>query len=108
MSDNNSVHLIGVIKRNATAGDSGTNRVLDFAVEVTNRQGRRDIFDCRLTNESDAYEELEGFVNEGEPIEIIGHLEKITRTEGKRVGSVWVEVRNTSTFVYVDEVVVED
>lgn len=102
--DNNFVHLIGTVKRDATQGDG----VMDFAIEVPNERGTLQIFDCRLTQRSDAWDELEGFVNEGEPIEIIGHLEKRTTTDGTRVSGVWVEVRNTIVIIYVDKVVTED
>lgn len=102
--DNNYVHLIGTVKRDATQGDG----VMDFAIEVPDHKGTLNIYDCRLTRRSDAWDELEGFVNEGEPIEIIGHLEKRTTTEGTRVNGVWIEVRNTVTLIYVDSVVTED
>lgn len=102
--DNNFVHLIGTVKRDAAQGDG----VMDFAVEVPNHNGTLNIFDCRLTKRSDAWDELEGFVNGGEPIEIMGHLEKRTTTDGMRVNGVWVDIRNTQTFVYVDSVVTED
>lgn len=102
--DNNYVHLIGTVKRDATQGDG----VMDFAIEVPDYKGTLYIYDCRLTNRSDAWDELEGFVNEGEPIEIIGHLEKRTTTDGVRVCGVWLDVRNTTTFIYVDKVVTED
>lgn len=102
--DNNFVHIIGTVKRDATQGDG----VLDFAIEVPNHKGTLQIFDCRLTNRSDAWNELEGFVNEGEPIEIMGHLEKRTATDGMRINGVWVDIRNTKTLIYVDKVVTED
>lgn len=102
--DNNYVHLIGTVKRDATQGDG----VMDFAIEVPNERGTLQIFDCRLTQRSDAWDDLEGFVNEGEPIEVIGHLEKRTTTDGMRINGVWVEVRNTQTIIYVDKVVTED
>lgn len=102
--DNNSVHLTGTVKRAATEG----NGVLDFAVEVPNERGRINIFDCRLTQKSDAWADLDGFVNEGEAIEVIGHLDKRTTTDAQRVGGAMVEVRVTQTFVYVDHVITED
>jgi len=40
--------------------------------------------------------------------EVIGHLEKRTTTDGMRINGVWIDVRNTQTFVYVDKVVTED
>ena len=102
--DNNYVHLIGTVKRDATEGDG----ILDFAVEVPNERGVRNIFDCRMTKRSNAWEQLEGFVNEGEPIEIVGHLEKRTSTESARLAGAFVEVRATKLFVYVDNVITED
>lgn len=99
--DNNFVRLAGTVKRAAKAGSG----VLDFALEVINENGRMDIFDCRLTSQSDAYDQLEGFVNEGEPLEIMGHLERRTVTEAKRVGLVMVETRYTAIVVYVDAIV---
>lgn len=102
--DNNFVHLIGTVKRDATQGDG----VMDFAIEVPNHKGTLQIFDCRITHRSDAWDELDGFVNEGEPIEVMGHLEKRTTTDGMRINGVWIDVRNTQIIVYVDKVVTED
>lgn len=102
--ENNTVHLSGTVKRDAFEGDG----VLDFAIEVVGERGTVNIFDCRLTKRSDAWEQLEGFVNAGEPIEVIGHLEKRTTTESARVSGVWVEVKATRIFVYVDNVVTEE
>lgn len=102
--DNNLVHLMGTVKRDAMEGDG----VLDFAIEVPDERGTIRIFDCRLTKRSDAWTQLEGFVNEAEPIEVIGHLERRTVTEGVRVAGVWIDVRVTNTVVYVDNVVTED
>lgn len=104
MQDNNFVHIVGTVKRDATEGDG----VLDFAIEVPNERGTLNIFDCRITRRSEGWVQLEGFVNEGEPIEVIGHLEKRTTTEGARVNGVWIEVRNTQTLVFVDNVITED
>jgi hypothetical protein len=104
LDTNNYVHLIGTVKRNATQGSG----VMDFAVEVPNEKGTIQIFDCRLTERSDAWDKLDGFVSEGEPIEVIGHLEKRTNTDGVRVSGVWVEVRNTTTVIYVDDAITED
>lgn len=106
--DNNEVRLSGTVKRDARAGNSGSNEVLDFAVEVMNERGRYDIYDCRLTSQSAAYEQLEGFVSAGEPIEVIGHLAKRTTTESNRVAGILVEIKSTNVFIYVDSVVVED
>ena len=102
--DNNYVHLCGTVKRDASQGEG----VMDFAIEVPNERGTLQIFDCRLTQRSEAWSVLDGYVNEGEPIEIVGHLEKRTTTDGVRVSGVWVEVRNTATFIYVDHVVVTE
>ena len=102
--ENNSVNLIGVVKRDAVAG-SGT---LDFCIEVTNEKGRHDFFDCRTTQQSAAYQQLEGFVNGGERLEVMGHLEKMTRTESQRLAGVLVEVKTTMTVIYVDSVIEED
>lgn len=99
--DNNYVHLCGTVKRDASQGEG----VMDFAIEVVNERGRRDIYDCRLTSQSDAYDQLEGFVNEGEPLEVLGHLERRTVTDSKRIGLVMVETRYTATIVYVDAIV---
>lgn len=99
--ENNFVRLAGTVKRAAKAGSG----VLDFALEVTNERGRRDIYDCRLTSQSDAYAQLEGFVNEGEPLEVIGHLERRTITGTEKIGLVTVEARYTQVVVYVDAIV---
>lgn len=102
--ENNFVRLAGTVKRAAEAGSG----VLDFALEVMGDRGRLNIFDCRLTSQSDAYDQLDGFVNEGEGLEVMGHLERHTVTEAKRVGLVMVETRYTATIVYVDAVVEEE
>lgn len=104
MTDNNFVRMVGTVKRDASEGEG----VLDFAIEVPNERGTKNIFDCRTTRRSDAWQALEGFVNEGETIEIIGHLEKRTCSEGVRVAGVWVDVRTTNVIIYVDNVVTED
>ena len=104
----NIVQLSGTVKRDAEASASNGCEVLDFALDVVNAKGRHDIFDCRITSMSDAYEQLEGFVNEGEHIEVVGHLEKVTRTERQRLAGAMVEVRSTSTVVYVDGLIVEE
>lgn len=104
----NVVRLSGAVKRDAVASASNGCDILDFAIEVVNSKGRRDIFDCRMTSQSAAYEQLEGFVNEGEHIEVVGHLEKVTRTERQRLAGAMVEVRSTSTVVYVDGLIVEE
>lgn len=98
---NNYVRLAGTVKREAVAGSS----VLDFALEVVNERGRFDIYDCRLTSQSAAYEQLEGFVNEGEPLEVEGHLERRTVTKEERVGLVTVTTRYTTTIIYVDNII---
>ena len=107
--ENNSVHMLGTVKRDATAMENGKGgHTLDFALQVTNPvNGRFDIFDCRLTDYSAAMADLEGFVTEGEELEIMGHLEKRTATEGCRLSGAWVEVRNTSTIIYVDAILSE-
>lgn len=104
----NIVQLSGTVKRDAEASASNGCEVLDFALDVVNAKGRHDIFDCRITSMSDAYEQLEGFVNEGESMEVIGHLEKLTRTDRQRMAGSMVEVRSTSTVVYVDNIIEED
>lgn len=100
----NRVHLGGTVKRAAESGSG----VLDFALEVINEKGRRDIFDCRTTAQAEAFGSLEGFVNEGEELEIMGHLEKRTFTEQQRVAGVMVEVRHTATIVFVDIVIKQE
>lgn len=101
---NNFVRLAGTVKRAAEAGSG----VLDFALEVVNERGRLDIYDCRLTSQSDAYEQLEGFVNEGEPLEVVGHLERRTVTKEERVGLVTVTARYTTTLVYVENIIEQE
>lgn len=107
--ENNSVHLVGTVKRDATAADTGNGgQVLDFALMVTNpTNGRFDIFDCRLTSYSAAMDQLEGFVTEGERLELVGRLEKQTRTEDQRIAGVWVQVRTTQIVVYVESIIGE-
>lgn len=101
---NNFVRLAGTVKREAEAGSG----ILDFALEVVNERGRLDIYDCRLTSQSDAYEQLEGFVNEGEPLEVVGHLERRTVTKEERVGLVMVTTRYTTTLVYVENIIEQE
>lgn len=102
--DNNSVHLIGTVKQ-STEEVSGR---LTFTVEVPNEKGTKMWFDCVCTNRSNAFVALEGFVNEGEPIEVIGHLVKDVRTETGKIGNSRIEVKTTSVAVYVDDVITED
>lgn len=97
----NRVHLQGYVKRDASEADGN----LFFAIETINEKGRRDIFDCRLSPQSDAWEQLEGFVTEGEEIELIGHLEKSTASESRRMAGVMVEIRQTQTVIYVDHII---
>lgn len=99
--ENNMVRLSGTVKRNSEASSG----ILDFSLSVRNNNGRIDIFDCRLTTQSPAYEQLEGFVNEGEPLEILGRLEKRTVSESQRLAGVWVDVRQTATVIYVEGIV---
>ena len=98
--ENNRVELTGVIKRDAQA----ENGLLDFAIGVTNRNGRVDVFDCLTTQREQAYEALEGFVEGGERMTVIGHLQKRTRTCNERLGAVAVEARYSATIVYVEEI----
>jgi len=102
----NEVRLTGTVKRSAEAGttkDGG--QVLDFALEVYNADAdRMDIFDCRLTGQSDAMDKLGGYVEAGETIGVIGHLERRTSTANARLAGSWVEVRTTSVCVYVDDI----
>lgn len=104
MHENNFVRITGTVKRAAEAGSG----VLDFTIDVVNDNGRHDFYDCRLTSQSEAYEQLEGFVDEGELLEIVGHLERRTITESKRVGLVTVETRYTATIIYVDKIVEDE
>ena len=105
----NEVHLKGTVKRDATSSeaDNGT-KVLDFAVEVAGDGGRYDIYDCRLTDRSEAFAKLEGFVEMGEEVELVGHLEKRTDTNRERISGAMVEVKVTKVIVYVDDVEVND
>lgn len=102
--ENNSVHLIGTIK----ADSEGEHGRLSFTVEVPNEKGTKMWFDCVCTNRSPAWAQLEGFVNGSEPIEVLGHLIKDTKTDYGRVGGSKIEVKTTSVLVYVDDVITED
>lgn len=105
----NEIRLSGTVKRDATSSeaDNGT-KILDFAVEVAGDGGRFDIFDCRLTDRSEAFAKLEGFVEMGEEIELVGHLEKRTDTNKERISGAMVEVKVTKVIIYVDDVEVSD
>lgn len=101
--NNNYVRLVGTVKRDAEAQDMGNGvKALYFALEVESITGRLEIFDCKMTDQSPAYEQLEGFVSAGEPLTVIGHLEKRTYTNSERLSGAMVEVRNTTIRVYVD------
>ena len=102
--ENNYVRLVGTIKRNSEA----VGGRLEFTLEVLNAKGDKLWFDCVCTRNSEAYGQLEGFVNEGEPIEVIGHLVKNSLTERTRLGDTRIETRTTRVGVYVDEVVTEE
>lgn len=101
--EQNLVFLTGTVKRDAEAAKTGTNSVLDFAIAVFNGS-RYDIYDCRTTSASEAYQQLEGFVSEGEELSIVGHLEKMTSTDSSRIAGVVVEVKRTNVVVYVDQI----
>lgn len=102
----NVVRLRGHVKRSVECATERGTRILDFAIEVwSDKNNRLDVFDCRTTDGSNAMEELEGFVTEGELLEVEGHLEKSTSSERQRMAGVMVEVRHTSIVVYVDEVI---
>lgn len=103
--ENNSVRLIGTVKRNVTASSERGTDILDFALSVwSDENSRYDVFDCRLTSQSAAYAKLEGFVNAGEQFEVIGHLQKKSYSESQRVAGVMVDIRHTEVIVYVDDV----
>lgn len=104
----NEVRLCGTVKRSAKGTDTGRgNWVLDFAVEVPDGEGRTAIIDCCATNRSQAYGELEGYVTEGETVDLVGHLIKRTETKQERMAGALVEVRITKTIVYVDAIEME-
>lgn len=104
--DNNEVRLRGTVKRDATAAHSRGAHILDFALSVWSEENsRHDVYDCRMTGESAAYDVLEGFVNEGEELEVLGHLQKTSYTDRQRVAGVMIEVRHTEVVVYVDAII---
>lgn len=102
--ENNSVHLIGTVKQSA---EQASGR-LSFTIEVPNEKGTKLWFDCICTSHSEAFETLEGFVNEGEPIEVIGHLIKNVSTEYGKIGNSRIEVKTTSVIIYVDNVLTQE
>lgn len=98
--DNNQVHLIGHVKRNTDSGGG----VLDFTLEVLGEDGRMNFFDIRTTTHYEAYHQMDGVANEGEYMEVFGHLERMTRSDKQRMGFALVEVRATQTIVVADSV----
>ena len=102
--ENNSVHLVGEVK--APAGDIGGR--LEFTLTVKNGKGTDMWFDCVTTRNSTAHAKLEGFVNEGELLDVSGHLVKSTKTEQGRVGNTRIETKTTQILVYVDDVITEE
>ena len=99
--ENNFVRLKGTVKRDASANAG----VMDFALCVIGAKGRVNFFDCRVTQQSKAFRQLEGFVNVGEEIELVGHLEKRTWSEGQKLAGVTVDVQHTVIFVLVDDII---
>lgn len=104
MGDVNSVSVAGIVKRDAEA----VSGRLEFALEVPDAKGRMCIFDIVTTAPSEAYQELEGFVNGGERLEVVGHLEKRTYNEGQRLSGVWVDVRTSPTVIYAERVITDE
>lgn len=99
--DGNKVILRGVVKRDETA-EKG---VLSFALVVESGDEKRlAIVDCRTFEWTDAYEKLEGFVNEDDELEVVGHLDRYTRTRAVKVGTCDCEIKTTSLYVFVDDV----
>lgn len=106
--DMNKVQLSGTVKRDAEAGRFKGGKAVDFALVVEMEDGYKAIFDCRLTDRAEAFADLEGFVEEGEHMEVIGHLGKNTSSKEVKALSAAMTVRVTDTIVYVDEIVAED
>ena len=104
--ENNSVHLIGIVKRDAKASEN--SETIDFTLEVEDERGRKSFIDCRATGARDAYDKLEGVANAGETLEVYGHLIRVTRNEEHTMSGVLVRIRVTNTIVYVDDVITED
>lgn len=102
--DDNYVEMSGTVKRDARGGKG----VLDFALEIFDKDIRSVIVDCRTTSHSIAYEQLGGEVKEGQQLSVAGHLERRTSTEAQRIAGVSVSVRQTSTIVFVDEVLEDE
>lgn len=99
--DGNEVTLRGVVKRDETA-EKG---VLSFALVVDSGDEKRlAIVDCRTFEWADAYAKLGGFVNENDVLEIAGHLDRYTRTRAVKVGTCDCEIKTTSLYVFVDDV----
>lgn len=103
--ENNYVHLVGTVKR---AEEASGGRI-EFTIEVPDRKGTNIWFDCVCSRRSEAFAALDGFVNEGEPMEVMGHLEKHTTNKSMKVGHACsIDARATDVVVYVDEVITED
>ena len=102
--ENNFVRLSGEVR---SAAESSGGR-LEFTMTVLNGKGDKLWFDCVTTKHSEAFGKLEGFVNEGEVIEVSGHLVKSTKTEVGRVGDTRIETKNTRILIYVDDVTTEE
>lgn len=102
--ENNSVILHGIVKRDAeSVCTSEGYYVLDFSLEVWCENAQRwDIFDCRTTNETDAYGECQGFLSKGDLLTIEGCLERWTTTAEKRIGNKTITIKSTDVLVFVD------
>ena len=102
--ENNYVRLVGT----ATGEAKARGGKIQFTLNVPNGKGDWMFFDCLTTKSSEAFDKLEGFVNEGECLEVEGHLIKNTKTDTGKVGNTRIETKTTCVMVYVDDVTTEE
>lgn len=102
--ENNSVILHGIVKRDAqSVCTSGSFYVLDFSVEVWNESAQRqDVFDCRTTNETEAYDNCQGYLNKGDCVTVEGILERRTSTSEGRIGGKTITLKSTDVIVFAE------
>ena len=92
----NEVHIIGTVKRTERAAKKGNVSVMKFCLVVKEPVTNRNVMvDCFAPD--DMVNELGGFVDEGERLEVYGHLSFRTNTD--RLGN----TRSVLT-VYVTDV----
>lgn len=90
--NDNFVHIVGEVKHDSEAVTVRQGlRMMDFCLVVKDFATGKDVFvDCFASDE--VVESLEGFVSEGETLEVTGHLtyRTVTTKYGNRISRLYV------------------